>query len=263
MSFRRSALLLIGAVSCALAPAQEKPQYARIQCVKVNPEKSAEFDKILPDNRKLAKVRVDSGRTAFSLAARAVYPAGRSATCDYHFVDVYNGFPPEAPSAQQLQADFKQSGITMTQEEYRSKLLGSSYLVRQELWLSRGTIGTLSKGSYVRINYNKIKPAMAAEYLKWENTGWRQLAEAAAKEMPGTTWGLFTLALPGGSGQPYNAITVDGFPSWEAMGKGLPVRDLWKKVHPDVDYTQHMQKMNTLIDRPRIEVFRVLDTITK
>ena len=93
--------------------------------------------------------------------------------------------------------------------------------------------------------------------------GWKQLAEAAAKEIPGTSWGLYTLAMPGGSGQPYNSMTVDGFPSWEAMGKGLPVQDLWKKVHPDVDYTQHMQKMTTLIDRPRIDVFVVLDVIRK
>jgi len=58
-------------------------------------------------------------------------------------------------------------------------------------------------------------------------------------------------------------MTVDGFPSWEAMAKGLPVQDLWKKAHADVDYAQHMQKATTLFDRPRIDVFVVLDTIHK
>jgi hypothetical protein len=231
--------------------------------VKVADGKFTEFSAILAENRKLAKVRVDNGRAAFSVVARAVYPAGRSATCDYHFVEGYDGFPPEALSREQSQADFKKSGVSMSQEEYGAKLRGASYLVSTQLFLFRGGVGTVSKGGYVRINYNKVKPGMAAEYLKFETTGWKQLAEVAAKDIPGTSWGLYTLVMPGGSDQPYNSITVDGFPSWGAMGKGLPVRDLWKKAHPDVDYTQHMQKMSTLLDRPRVEVLRVVDTIRK
>src|SRR3974390_1886914 len=105
-SFRSAGLLIVVSVSCSLAPAQEKPQYLRVQCVKVADGKFAEFDAILAENRKLAKVRVDSGRSVGSLVARAVYPAGRSAACDYHFVEAYDGFPPEAASAQQAQADF-------------------------------------------------------------------------------------------------------------------------------------------------------------
>jgi len=263
MRLFRSAGLLMVLLACSQAPAQEKTQYLRVQCVKIADGKYAEFDAILPENRKLAKVRVDAGRSTLSLVARAVYPAGRSAACDYHFVEAYDGFPPGATPPDQLQADFKKSGVSMSQAEYRAKLLGSSYLVSQELWRYRGGFGNVSKGSYVRINYNKVKPGMGTEYLKWEETGWKQLAEVAAKDIPGTSWGLYTLVMPGGSGQPYNSITVDGFPSWEAMGKGLPVQDLWKKVHPDVDYTQHMQKMTTLLDRPRVEVFVVLDTIRK
>jgi len=105
--FRIATLLMVVWVWCSQAPAQEKPQYLRVQCVKVADGKYAEFDTILPENRKLAKVRVDSGRSMLSLVARAVYPAGRSATCDYHFVDGYDGFPPEAASPEQVQADFK------------------------------------------------------------------------------------------------------------------------------------------------------------
>lgn len=261
--FRSVGLFMVLLAWSSQAPAQENRQYMRIQCVKIADGKFTEFDAILPESRKLAKVRVDSGRSTVSIVARAVYPAGRSAACDYHFVDGFVGFPPEPSSPEQLRADFEKAGISMTPAEYRSKLLGSSYLVSQELWFYRGGFGSVSKGSYVRINYNKVKPGMGSEYLKWENTGWKQLAEVAAKEIPGTSWGLYTLVMPGGSGQPYNSMTVDGFPSWEAMGKGLPVQDLWKKVHPDVDYTQHMQKMNTLFDRPRVEVFRVLDAIRK
>ena len=80
-------LVMVVSVWASQAIAQEKPQYLRIQCVKVADGKFAEFDAILPENRKLAKVRVDSGRSTSSLVARAMYPAGRSAPCDYHFVE--------------------------------------------------------------------------------------------------------------------------------------------------------------------------------
>src|SRR5438309_1003624 len=135
---RSAGLLIVGLGFSCQAPAQEKPQYVRIQCVKVADGKFAEFDAILPENRKLAKVRVDGGRATLSLVARAVYPAGRSATCDYHFVEAYDGFPPPAASPEQVQADFKKSGISMSQAEYRAKLLTASYLVSQELWRYRG-----------------------------------------------------------------------------------------------------------------------------
>ena len=255
-------VLALGFVCSSVAPAQEKPQYLRVQCVKMAEGKAADFESIIPDNRKIAKVRVDSGRETFSVLARAVYPGGRSATCDYHFVDGFDGFPPEA-SQEQAQADFQKAGIAMTQPDYRAKLNAVGYLVRQEIWISRAGIGSVQKGGYVRINYNKVKQEVAADYVKWETTGWKLLAEAAVKEVPGTSWGLYTLVVPGGSEQPYNTMTVDGFPSWDAMGKGLPVRQLWTKVHPDVDFTEHMQKLSTLADRTRIEVFRVVDVIRK
>lgn len=260
--FRGLGVLALWLACYSIAPAQEKPQYMRVQCVKVAEGKTAEFDSIIPDNRKLAKVRVDSGRETVSILARAVFPGGRSAACDYSFVDGFDGFPPEA-SPEQAQADLQKAGIAMTQADYRAKLNAVGYLVRQEMWISRASIGSVPKGGYVRINYNKVKADMIADYLKWETTGWKQLAEAAAKDIPGTSWGLYTLAMPGGSEQPYNAMTVDGFPSWEAMGNGLPVRQLWTKVHPDIDFTQHMQKLSSVADRTRIEVFRLVDVTRK
>ena len=69
--FGSAGLLTVFLVCSSQAPAQEKPQYVRIQCVKVADGKFAEFDAILPENRKLAKVRVDSGRSTLSLVARA------------------------------------------------------------------------------------------------------------------------------------------------------------------------------------------------
>ena len=68
--FKNAGWLVVFWVCSSQAPAQEKPQYLRVQCVKVADGKFAEFDAILPENRKLAKVRVDSGLATLSLVAR-------------------------------------------------------------------------------------------------------------------------------------------------------------------------------------------------
>ena len=114
------------------ARAQEKPQYLRVQCVKVVDGKTADFAAILPENRKLAKVRVDSGIATMSAVAVAQYPAGRSAACDYHFVETYDGFPPAPATTEQADAAFTKSGITMSRADYLTKLRGSSYLVSRD-----------------------------------------------------------------------------------------------------------------------------------
>jgi hypothetical protein len=69
--------------------------------------------------------------------------------------------------------------------------------------------------------------------------------------------------MPGGQSMPYNARTIDLYPTWTALGKGLPVRALWNKAHPNMDYTAHMNKLNTLAERPRVDVYRVVERITK
>jgi len=263
MNFARASFMLAGFLALqGTSFSQETPQFIRMQCVKVIQGKGAEFETYLKENRKLAKVRIDQGSGTFSIVSRAVYPSGREARCDYHFVAGFNGFPPEASTAQQTEADMKKAGITLTRAQYNAKQSETSYLVEQQLWRSRGSVGNVPMGGYVRINYEKIKPGMAADWLKWE-LEWKDLAESAAKDIPGTSWGLYTLSMPGGSDYPVKGMTVDGFPSWEAVGKGLPAPTIWKKVHPDTDYAQHMGKLSGLSDRSSVEVFKVVDIIRK
>lgn len=74
---------------------------------------------------------------------------------------------------------------------------------------------------------------------------------------------VWTLVMRGGASQPYNAMTVDGFPSWEALGKGIPARATWNKVHPEMDYAQYADRVANAGDRPRIDVMRIEEVITK
>jgi hypothetical protein len=93
-----------------------------------------------------------------------------------------------------------------------------------------------------------------------ESTGWKPVAESFSKEL-GTAWVVFTLAMPGGTGLPYNGLTVDIFPSWEALGKGVPARATWNKVHPEMDFAAYGTQMANIAERPRIDTVRLVEVI--
>jgi hypothetical protein len=103
---------------------------------------------------------------------------------------------------------------------------------------------------------------MGAEWLNMESNGWKQLAEVAAKEH-GTAWRVASLAMPGGANLPYNAMTIDIFPSWAALGQGIPARAIWNKVHPNSDMSAHLDRLSTIRDRPRVDVVRLIEVIEK
>jgi len=247
----------------SMAIGQESTEYIRDTCVKVRDGKAAEYSEYLRDSAKLAKVRVDSGVYGAYIIAQATYPTGRSARCDYHLVISWNKFPGEAPTPEQIDADMKKAGISMSRTARAAKAAELSYTVGADLMRGLASAGTgVVKNGYARVNYFKIKAGTQGDWLNLETTGWKPLAEAAAKDM-GTSWSVYGLVMPGGADLPYNAITVDGYPSWEALGKGIPTRSIWNKVHPNQDMASYMEKVAAIADRPRIDVYKILDVIKK
>jgi hypothetical protein len=256
----------IGVLICAAAFGQTMvgPGFSRDYCVKSKDGKGAEHAAFLRDvSSKLAKVRVDTGEYASYTVAQAVLPAGRSARCDYHIVIGYAGFPPEAPGPEKTEADMKKAGLTMTREAMLAKRDDLSYLVSSDIWRWRERVGPSAKGNYARLNYYKVKPGATTDWVRMESTGWKQLAEAASKDHPGMGWRVATLAMPGGTALPYNAMTVDVFPSWEALGKGIPTRAIWNKVHPNTDMTAYMDRLGEIVERPRIDIVRFVEVHQK
>lgn len=263
-STRASALAIL-TCSIALGQAPNPAAYTRDLCVKVRDGKAAEYTSFLQDvTTKVAKVRMDAGIYSLFVIAQAVIPAGRAARCDYHLVYGSTGFPSEVPSAQQTAADYKKAGIAMTADQVAAKRNDLSYLVSTDIWRSRESVGGAVKGGYVRVNYYKTKPgATVADWIGMESTGWKPLAEAVAKDAPGMGWGVNSLAMPAGTSLAYNAMTVDFFPSWDALGKGIQTRAVWNKVHPNQDMAAYTEKMAAIADRSRVDVLKLVEQMVK
>lgn len=253
----------LGISSCigVAQPPQPAP-YSRDICVKVKDGKGAEYAAYLQDvTVKLARVRIDSGMYSSFVIAQAVAPAGRSARCDYHLVYGSMGFPPQGPGPEQTVADMKKAGITMTRQQSIAKRDETSFLVGVDIWRGQQNVGTSAKGGYARLNYYKTKPgASVGDWLRLEGTGWKPLAEAIAKEF-GTGWIVASLAMPGGTDLPYNGLTADIFPSWDALGKGFPVRATWNKIHPEMDFATYSSRIANVVDRPRVDTVRLVEVM--
>jgi hypothetical protein len=248
--------------AAAIVSAQEQPPFARDYCVKVADGKGREFAAMLRDiSTKLAQVRVDDGRAAWYMTLRGVVPMGSEARCDYHIFYGYSGFPAAPLTAEQTGADLRKANIDLTAEAMMARRNSISHLVNLDIWRRAGAVGAQpQKGSHVRFNYFKVKSG--ADWVKLETEGWGKLAEEAAKTNPGFGWTAATLAMPGaGTAQPYNAVTMDVFPDWAALGRGVRFQEIWAKVHPEISGADYMQKVAAASDRYRTEVFEVVEWV--
>jgi hypothetical protein len=101
------------------------------------------------------------------------------------------------------------------------------------------------------------------EWTNLERTGWKPLAKMMADEAAGSGWGVYNLALPGGTRFPYNAMTVDVFPNWAAVGAGNSARARWMKIHPEQDFAAYMDKVGSVAERVEVNTLRMLEVVRK
>jgi hypothetical protein len=259
-------LLTLTALLATSSVAQDRkePQTVRDVCVKALPGKAMEAEAFVHNVMvPLNQARADAGEIAWFLFARAVVPAGTSAKCDYRAVYGYNGFPAETPSNEQLEAAAKRANLNMSGNEIRAKLNSTSQQVDLEYWVHVDSIGpNTAKGSYIRLNHYKVKPQANADWLRMETTYWKPLVDSWDKAGGKGSWGVYQLWMPEGDNVPYNAMTVDIFPDWNSLLHGVPLDDLWSKVHPHTEMTQAFDQLDRVRSREDIEIFKATDLVT-
>jgi hypothetical protein len=252
------------AAACSLTLyAQQAPSgFHTVNCVKVKPEKSAEFHKFVADDlTKLAQSRVESGIVSTWYLLRAVEPVGRSAECDYLTVSIYPGAPPEPLAREQLSAALKKANLSISADEYVAQRDAVATLVSTNMFVNQVSVGKANKGGYLVVNY--MKTADLNGWLKLEKELWKPIAEQMVKDGVTSGWSLNIRALGQESDLPYRGVTVDVFPSWDAVFKGDPqFADRVKKVHPDKDLNamfEQIEKSRTMI---KSELYAIDDMIT-
>ena len=252
---------LVAAGSLTLSAQQAPSGFHTVNCVKVRPEKSAEFHKWVADVvTKLAQSRVESGVVSTWYLLRAVEPVGLSAECDYLTVSLYPGTPPEPLVGEQLSVALKKANLSMTADEYVARRDAVATLVSSTMMVNQVSIGKANKGGYLAVNY--MKTANVNEWLKLEKELWKPLAEQMVKDGVAGGWSL-NIRADSNTALPWQGVTVDVYPSWDALYKDDPqFTDRIKKVHPDKDVNAMFDQFNKARTLIKTDLYAVDDLIT-
>jgi hypothetical protein len=263
-AFTLLAVSLSLSLAAAVASAQSQPSpTVREYCVKVAPGKAAEYTAFLRDvTVPLNQSRADAGEFAWWAAVRSVVPAGSSAACDYRLAYGYKGDPPEEVSNEALEAALKRAKLTMTADQLTARRTALISLTGVEIWGQIDSIGPpAQKGAYIRFNRYRTKSGEFDEWIRLERTYWKALMDAWLKGGGKGSWSVHFLAMPGGESTPYDGLTVDVFPDWNGLVKGVPANDLWSKVHPGTTITDTFNRYDRVRSIHSVEVGKIVEMV--
>jgi len=262
---RVARLLLCAVVATALASSlvaqQSNTGYHTVACFKAKADSAAELQKFFSEeSHKIAQGRVDTGQITTWYLLRSVLPQGSSAECDYLIVTMFSGTP-HLLAQQDLSAAIKKAGLSITPEEYVKRRNAVSTLVSVGIFQNQLFVGSAKKGDYFRVNYMKVPNV--DDWIAYEKKVWQPLAEALVKDGKADGWSLNTRVLPEGSEQPFQAVTVDVFPSWDSVFAADPqFVDRFRKVHPDMELGTTFEEFAKLRTIALINLYELEDVIT-
>ena len=256
-----TASLATGGTSFAQAPAD--PPTIRDYCIKLNAGKFADYEAYLKDvTLPVARARAEAGEFAWFIVARGVLPAGSSARCDYRIVYGYKGLPPEAASRDAMTAALKRAKLTLSYDEMLARRDALTHLVGVDLWYDIDGVGSdVVKDNYLALNHNTVKDGQFAEWQKLELTYWKPLVESWLKAGGKGAWSISSLRWPTGTSAPYSSLSVDVFPDWNSLVRGVPVDTLWPKVHPNITSAEVFEKLAKTRSVHDQEIYKVVDVV--
>jgi hypothetical protein len=268
MKIVRSLLsVAIAAAFSATLLAQQAPTgYHRVACIKVKPGQYAAFRAwAAGDAHKVVQAEADSGELSTWFLLRSVIPDGTSAECDYLVVAMYPGLPPQPSNGlEHLAATLKKAGLTESAQQFVDQREALTTLVSNNMFQNVAVVGTVKKGDYFRVNYMQVAdPNDLGSYMRYEMKVWLPLAEQMAKDGVKSGWSLNVEVLPRGSDLPYDAVTVDVYPTWDSVFQPDPqFAARFSKVHPDMDLGTTMETYDKMRSIVTTELYSVEDMVT-
>jgi len=222
--------------------------------------KGEEWVKLMRDvSAKRAQVLADEGKIISWTLLRSVYPAGDEARATYMISQISAGNPKSMNVNNE--EIYKKAGIAMTPKEFYAKRTELSHLVASELWRPQIYNGAAQKGNYMTVNMMKVKNA--AKYDELEHKIWSPISLELIKRGAMTGWLYSTKMMPTGSETAYSAMTVDMYPSLEAVFADRNFDDVLAKAHPGKDSATLFNEMAGARDLARRELWTVVERVTK
>lgn len=265
MKTRGAVLCAVAAVGLCVSVAAQMQQGATgfhtVACFKIKPDKGLEFRAwAASDLHKYVQSRVNAGVLEQWILLRSVMPQGTSATCDYLSISIYPGAPPEPLGPEGIGEALKKAGMNMTAQQYIERRDSMTTLVSNNLFRNRASVGTLKTGNYLQVSY--MKSANTEDWVALEKKIWQPFAEAMVKDGVQSGWSVNVQVLPNGTDLPFQGVTVDVFPTWDAVFKqDAQFIDRFRKVHPDMEFGTTIEQFEKLRTQEAVHLFTAVDVI--
>jgi hypothetical protein len=249
--------------TAAYAQNAKEPNTVIDYCLKAAPGKYGEAAAFVQDDIvHFDQARANAGAFAWAAIMSGVVPLGQSAPCDFRLVYGYHGFFPDSEG--DLQAELKRGGVNTDLKEFFAKEDSLVPLKNLEYWVNVDGTGTgMQPGYFIRLNHYNVRPNEGAEWSRLETTYWKPLVDDWIKAGNKGDWAAYRLWMPNGDNQAYNAMTVDIFPNWNSMAHGLPLDDLWPKLHPHTDMTEVFDQLERARSRYNTEIYRIINIVQR
>jgi hypothetical protein len=256
--------VLVAGVGGSSSAQEQAPRSARAYCLKVASEKAVEFESFVGDvGIPLERSRVAAGESKGFDLLRAVVPLGAEARCDYVAVFHY-GLLPEALPTDRMGEHMKRAGLDQPVEQAMEKWDALTDLVSLEWWWFAERVGPAwPKGSYVNINYYKIRANGFDDYLAAERTYWKPMVEAYRAAGKKVSWDLVGLWAPFRA-DGYQGMTFDVFHDWATMMESQSAfTETWPKVNPGLSFALVEELKQSVRVGTHSALFRVVQTTTE
>jgi hypothetical protein len=242
---------------------QPSPGYHAVACYKLKPDSAAAFDKFAAEEiHKVAQGRIDDGEITTFYLLRSVFPRGEAADCDYMVVTFFPNMPHEF-GTEQVEAAIKKDGIKLTGEDYFKHRDALVRLMSVGIYQNQVFVGGAKKGDYFQVNYMKVAIDNFDDWIAFEKKVWQPLAEALVKDGRQDGWSVNVAAMPFGSDMPYQGVTVDVFPSLDAVfAEDKQFADRFRKVHPDMELGTTFERVNKLRAQAQVRLFLLQDFVS-
>jgi hypothetical protein len=247
----------------AQQPSAGPTGFHSVACFKFKADSAAEFQKFETEVvHKVAQGRIDDGELTAWYLLRSVIPQGESAECDYLIVAIYPKLP-HMFSKEVLQAAITKAGLAITPEDYMSRRNAVSRLVSVAMFQNQASAGTPKKGDYFEVSYMKVAPDDISDWIDLEKKVWKPLAEAMVKDGVQDGWSVNVQVMPFGTDMPYQGVTVDVYPSMEAVFADDPqFYDRFKRVHPDMEFGTTFEHFERLRTQSMVRLYSLEDIVT-
>ncbi|HEY0741297.1 MAG TPA: hypothetical protein VGD40_07545 [Chryseosolibacter sp.] len=225
------------------------PVFARVIAQKVPAGKEQEFEKFMNDVMKpVHQLRKQKGKI-INWYFFKVHFTGANDAYNYVAVHYYNSWS-NTEDKEQWGELMKEANPKADVAAQSAKMRELRTVVSNQLYYRQAAIDpkTPANFKYVTIDFMKVKPGMASEYMKVEDE-WKPFHQHLADNGKAGGWGLWSVIFPGGSSGSHDFVTSSRYSNYAQLGE-LDYAATMKAVYPSKDLQtifDHAEKSRDLV----------------